>query len=37
VTKELAKVKKAAAREIGNFNDAEDHRAHPQGDRRHRL
>ncbi len=25
VTKELEKVKKAAAGEIGNFNDAEDH------------
>ncbi len=27
VTKELEKVKKQAAREIGNFNDAEDHKA----------
>ena len=27
VTKELEKVKKEAAREIGNFNDAEDHKA----------
>ena len=27
VTKELEKVKRAAAREIGDFNDAEDHRA----------
>ena len=27
VTKELEKVKKAAAFEIGNFNDAEDHKA----------
>jgi prefoldin subunit 5 len=27
VTKELEKVKKEAAREIGNFNDAEDHQA----------
>jgi hypothetical protein len=27
VTKELEKVKKEAAREIGNFNDAEDHTA----------
>ena len=27
VTKELEKVKRAAAHEIGDFNDAEDHRA----------
>ncbi len=27
MTKELEKVKKEAAREIGNFNDAEDHKA----------
>ena len=27
VTKELEKVKRAATREIGDFNDAEDHRA----------
>ena len=27
VTKDLEKVKKEAAREIGNFNDAEDHKA----------
>ena len=26
VTKELEKVNKEAAREIGNFNDAEDHK-----------
>jgi septal ring factor EnvC (AmiA/AmiB activator) len=30
VTKELEKVKKEAAREIGNFNDAEDHKAIPK-------
>ena len=34
VTKELDKVKMEAAREIGNLNDAEDHRGHPQGDGR---
>jgi hypothetical protein len=27
VTKELEKVKKEAAREIGNFNDTDDHKA----------